>query len=276
MIKDRILNKIKSIRHSYAHLPHYFFKRNSPESVYFYTFHKCASTLFSDYVLKNVTDLHNMDYALQLYTGKRNPEKKLNFRKNGFIYGPIRISAGVQGPEGETLVKPATEHDFIRDKVALFFIRDPRDILVSSYYSFGFTHDLSQVQTIREIQEEKRKGIREMTLDEYVVDAADHQIDFFRTLYDLSITCERSVILRYEDMINDFDGFAEQLRRYVAIDADAMQNIYQRSRPREAEDSTSHRRSGQVEGFRAKLEEGTIQAVNKKLANTLALFGYKA
>jgi Tat protein secretion system quality control protein TatD with DNase activity len=182
----------------------------------------------------------------------------------------------VQGPEGGALVKPTTEHDFIRNKIAIFFIRDPRDILVSSYYSFGFTHGLSQVQSIREIQEKKRRGIREMTLDEYVLDAAEHQIDFFRTLYDLSNACERSVILRYEDMINDFDGFAEQLRRYVAIDTDAMQDIYQRSRPREAKDKASHRRSGQVEGFREKLEEGTIQAVKKKLANTLALFGYKA
>jgi hypothetical protein len=86
MIKDVFLNKIRSIRHSYAHLPHYFFKRNSPESVYFYTFHKCAITLFSDYELKNVSGLYNMDYAVQLYTGRRSAEKKLNFKKMGLFW----------------------------------------------------------------------------------------------------------------------------------------------------------------------------------------------
>lgn len=227
-------------------------------------------------MLKNATGLFHMDYEAQIYSGRRSSEKKLNFRTNGFIYGPIRISAGVQGPVGELLVKPTTEHEFIRDKIAIFFIRDPRDILVSSYYSFGFTHGLSKVNAIRERQEAARGSIREMTLDEYVLDSVDKQINHFRILYDLSSTCERSVVLRYEDMINDFDGFSEQLRRYVSFDAATIQEIYQRSRPRKTEDATSHRRSGQVGGFREKLEESTIKAVNKKLADTLALFGYKA
>ena len=136
MIKDRILNNINGIRHSYLHLYHYVFNKNNPKSVYFYTFHKCASTLFNGYVLKNAVGLYNMDYASQIYSGERSSEEKLNFNRNGFIYGPIRISAGVQGPVGEMLVKPTTQHDFVRDKIALFLIRDPRDILVSSYYSF--------------------------------------------------------------------------------------------------------------------------------------------
>lgn len=275
MKKNRVINKMKSIRHSFAYIPHSVFNRNPPESVYFYTFHKCASALFGNYVLKHVNGLYHVDYAAQIYSGKRSSEKKLNFRENGFIYGPIRISAGVEGPVGEMLVKPTTKHDFIRDKIAIFFIRDPRDILVSYYYSVGFTHRFSKVKVLREEQEVERARIREMTLDEYVLNSADKQIEYFRILYDLSNTCKRSVVLRYEDMINDFDGFAEQLSRYVSIDAAALRVVCERSRPRKKEDTTSHRRSGQVEGFREKLEETTIKAVNKKLADTLALFGYK-
>src|SRR3954467_281701 len=40
-----------------------------PESVYFYTLHKCASGLFSDYVLKNARGLRLIDYADQFYNG---------------------------------------------------------------------------------------------------------------------------------------------------------------------------------------------------------------
>ncbi len=226
-------------------------------------------------VLKNVNGLHSIDYADQIYYGRRKPEKKLVFKKKGFIYGPIRISADEQSPVGKMLVKPTIEHDFIRDKIAMFFVRDPRDILVSSYFSFGFTHGLSRVNEIRDRQEDNRRSIREKTLDEYVLESVEKQIDLFKILYDLSSTCERSVILRYEDMINNFDGFVEQFIRYIPLEDAVIQGIYQRSRPKKIEDTTSHRRSGQVQGFRDKLEENTIEAINKKLAGTLALFGYK-
>nr|VFJ62240.1 MAG: hypothetical protein BECKDK2373C_GA0170839_10958 [Candidatus Kentron sp. DK] len=267
---------MKNIRHSYTYIRRCMSNRALPESVYFYTFHKCASTLFSRYVLKNVDGLYNMDYASQISSGNRVWQKKLTFEERGFIYGPIRISANETTPVGKMLVKPTIGHDFIRDKVALFLVRDPRDILISSYYSFGFTHGLSRVVELRKRQENRRKRICKQTLDEYVLQAAENQIKFFGILYDLSNACERSVILKYEDMVDDFDTFTEQLRRYVFIKDSVIHGIYERSRPRKIEDLTSHRRSGQVQGFRHKLEEGTIDALSRKLADTLSLFGYKA
>ncbi|MEO0533260.1 MAG: sulfotransferase domain-containing protein [Cyanobacteria bacterium P01_A01_bin.123] len=203
-------------------------------------------------------------------------QRKLTFTKRGVIYGPIRISADETDPVGKVLVKPTTDHGFIRDKIALFFVRDPRDILVSSYYSFGFTHGLSRVDEIRERQEARRKIIREQTLDEYVLQSVENQINLFSILYDLSNACERSVILKYEDMINDFDTFVKQLLRYVSLSDGIIQGCYERSRPKMTEDKTSHRRSGHVQGFRHKLEEDTIETLNRKLADTLTLFGYKA
>ena len=266
---------ISSIRNANSYIRHNVFSRFLPESVYFYTFHKCASTLFSSYVLKNIDGLHNVDYASQIYSGRRNTQRTITFRKRGFIYGPIRISADETGPVGRILVKPTIDHAFIRDKTGLFFVRDPRDILVSSYYSFGFTHGLSRVEEISERQQAVRRIIREQTLDEYVLRSAETQIRFFSILYDLSNVCKRSVILRYEDMIDDFDMFAEQLLRYVRLGGDVIQRIYEKSRPKKTEDTTSHRRSGRVEGFRHKLDEDTINILNKKLADTLSLFGYR-
>lgn len=276
MKRRRNLQWIKSIRHSPSYIRSSIFNSTLPESVYFYTFHKCASTLFSGYVLKNIDGLHNIDYASQIFSGKRNAQKKLTFKKRGFIYGPIRISADETGPVGRMLVKPTINHSFIRDKIAIFLVRDPRDILVSSYYSFGFTHALSMVDEIRDMQEAKRRMIREQTIDEYVLQEVENQIKFFNILYNLSIACDRSVILRYEDMIDSFNSFAEQLLRYVSLRYDVIQSIYKKSRPQKTEDITSHRRSGQVQGFRHKLEEHTIEALNEKLADTLTLFGYNA
>ncbi|MEL6603251.1 MAG: hypothetical protein AAFP20_08500 [Cyanobacteria bacterium J06614_10] len=231
--------------------------------------------MFSNYVLKNISGLYNVDYANQIYTGRRRVGKKLIFKEKGYIYGPIRISANDGVPESRMLIAPTTEHDFIEDKVALFFVRDPRDILVSSYYSFGSTHGFSCVPEIREMQQKRREEIQKKTLDEFALSAVDRQIELFKKLHNLSNVCKRGIILKYEDMVDNFDIFSERLRRYVAIEDDVIRELYCRSRPKQIEDKSSHRRSGQVQGFRTKLKTVTIENLNMRLEDTLALFGYE-
>jgi len=109
------------------------------------------------------------------------------------------------------LIAPVTENEFIRGKTAIFFIRDPRDILVSSFYSFGFTHCLSPVKEIRERQEADRKNIQTLSLDEYVIKNMDNSLKNFETIDRLSTSCEHCIILKYEDMIENFDHFSSQI-----------------------------------------------------------------
>ncbi len=61
-------------------------------------------------------------------------------------------------------------------------IRDPRDILVSSYYSFGFSHGFSSVQKIKDIQKERRIIIQSKTIDEYALENSDRILTNFNTL----------------------------------------------------------------------------------------------
>ena len=272
--------KIKSrVKNAYAYIKyinHCYSNKDLPESVYFYTFHKCASTLFTSYILKNINGLYNVDYSFEIYSGRRRPDKKLMFRKKGIIYGPIRLSDNKMKTVGKAILIPTTKHEFIQDKIAIFMIRDPRDILVSEYYSFGFSHGFSPVKEIKESQETKRENIHTKSLDEYVLESATKQAKHFESLYEISNVCERSIILKYEEMINDFEHFIEKLRKFIALEDNVVREIYQRSRPRENEDTSSHRRSGQVGNFRNKLKEGTVKDLNKSLAETLALFGYEA
>ena len=81
-------------------------RKDSYESVYFYTFAKCASTLFSSYVLKNIEGLRHVDYANQIYHGR--DLKRVVFEEKGFIYGPIRIFYRPAAPVYKKLVKPAS------------------------------------------------------------------------------------------------------------------------------------------------------------------------
>src|SRR5947209_5962028 len=133
-----------------------------PESVYVYTLHKCASGLFSDYLLKNVRRLRLIDYADQLYNAA--PLEAVTFEERGFVYGPIRLSTGPPSLMYSQLIEPVSKTEFVRDKRAMFVIRDPRDILVSAYYSFGYSHGFSEVKEIREQQQRLRELIRGKTI----------------------------------------------------------------------------------------------------------------
>ncbi len=244
------------------------------ESVFFYTFHKCASTLFSTYVLKNFRGLTHIDYASLIYSGEALEE--VIFQETGYIYGPIRLSVDVLSPVYARLVAPVSQPDFIKNKVAIFFIRDPRDILISFYYSFGYTHGFSPVPEISEQEINLRHHIQALTLDDYALSAVDGIVQNFNKLDSLSKACERSIILRYEDLVDDFENFIRTLTTIVSLDQHVVTEIYQRSRPALKEDNSSHRRSGKVGGFRDKLKKETIDLLNKRLEPTLAAFRYDA
>lgn len=266
--------KAPNILYFFYYIWQRFAKRDAPESIYFFTFHKCASSLFSDYVLKNIKGLRHIDYMHQIYHGKRNANKKLIFKKRGYIYGPVRLSQPTDS-DSKIIISSTTEPEFIRDKIGIFLVRDPRDIIVSSYYSFGYSHNLSRVKEIRERQIADRNLIQNKSLDEYALDSADVQAKYFEILGHIAMACERSVILKYEDMINDFELFISQLCRYVTLDKKVIKEIYQRTRPKQEEDQLSHRRSGKTGDFRTKLKKETIESLNKRLEKTLSSFGYE-
>lgn len=267
-----VRRRVKRPVATFAESLKWLFKTSTGDSAYFYTFHKCASSLFSGYVLKNIEGLRHVDYARQIYQGKS--AKRLEFKETGHVYGPIRISVDRMSPVYESLVRPVSDEEFVKDKIAIFLVRDPRDILVSAYYSFGYTHGLSRVKEIRARQTTIRKDIQARTVDEYALDSADVIQRNFETVYKLSRVCERSSILRYEAMISDFDEFADQLTRYVNINRNVVRQIYERSRPKNKIDTSSHRRSGKPGGFRNALKEDTVDALNKKFEDTLERFHY--
>jgi hypothetical protein len=242
------------------------------ESVFFYTFHKCASTLFSGYILKNVTGLWNIDYAKMIYRGKM--PNRICFKRSGYVYGPIRLSVKTDTPLYEKFIKQVNTYEFVRDKLAIFLIRDPRDILVSQYYSFGFSHSLSPDTKTQNRQRSQRAKIQAMTLEEYVVNEAPSIKRYFNIAYELSKSCKRGVILKYEDMIDNYEQFSRDLSQVLKISNKVKDQIFLRTRPKAAEDISSHRRSGRPGQFRSRLNQKIIKRLNMILNPTLNLFNY--
>jgi hypothetical protein len=246
---------------------------NQPESVYFYTLHKCASSLFSGYVLSNIDGLRHVNYARQIYRGRS--VGRLTFKKTGHVYGPIRLSADRASPVYRLLVEPASNLAFIEDKIAIFLVRDPRDILVSSYYSFGYTHGFSAVAEIQARQMALRNQIQAKTIDSYALDSADAILQNLEAIDKLSRGCERSIVIKYEDLINRFEYFIHQLTLYLNFNNSVRKQIFERSRPKQNENTSSHRRSGLPGGFRNKLNDETITSLNTKFKGVLRRFEYE-
>ena len=247
-------------------------RKSRYESCFFYTFHKCASTLFSSFLLKNIVGLRHVDYAKQIYLGESFGD--IQFDRTGFVYGPIRISSGPKAPVFELLVEPTCGSEFIRDKIALFLIRDPRDILVSAYYSFGFTHGLSKSEKIRELQLQDRNKIQTKTLDEYALKTACNILQHYETVDRLTNVCNRSIVLKYEDMIYNWDLFVNDLTKYITIKEPTLAQLFEASRPRDKENIRNHRRSGRPYGFKSKFKEETLISLNEIFKNTLSKFHY--
>ena len=242
------------------------------ESVYFYTFHKCASSFFASYVLKNAIGLWHVDYAAAFRSSPK--EINVNFKGTGYLYGPIRLSVDPSTRVWENLVSPLSKPEFICDKTAVFLVRDPRDILVSGYYSYGFTHSYSPIFLAQKKQKELKNKIRNMGIDQYALTTVEEikkHFDMVETLHD---SCERSVILRYEDMISHFDTFINELKKYIRLSESTIKKMYEDSRPKQKVDNCSHRRSGKHGQFRKDLQKDTIQILNQKLENILIQYQY--
>lgn len=247
-------------------------KKNVPESVFFYTFHKCASSLFAGYILKNIRNLHHVDYASRIYLGTM--KRKPVFHANGFIYGPLRLSLRHDSLEYGDLVEITSDPAFVHSRTTIFFIRDPRDILVSRYFSFGYNHSLSPVRETREIQATIKRNIQNMSIDQYCIAEAQILVDGFKKLQTLHENSRNSVILKYEDMIYNWDTFSEGLTKHLDINKRVLANIYSRTRPVEKENLSAHRRNGRAGSFRDKLQNNTKKHLNTTFTNVLKQYEY--
>ena len=274
-VKNIIKRSVQYIKQLIINIRSYLSWRlgsNSSDTVYFYTFHRCSSHFFSKYVLKNINGLHNIDYAKKIYRGKKIDH--IVFDNKGVIYGPIRLSAPPTSKEYTCLVQPLSDLHFIQNKLAIFLIRDPRDIVVSSYYSFAQTHGLSPDNEIRKKQKQHRKKLQLQTIDEYVLESAPIVQSHFVMLDTISNAFGESVIIKYEDMIDNWDYFISGLTKFINIKQTILNEIYKQSRPLENEDNKSHRRSGRPNAFKDKLKIETVNSLNITFKDTLEKYNY--
>lgn len=239
-------------------------------SVIFVSVHKCATSLFQRLVIPNVKGLTPIPYEKLIY--QNHLVRKIVCRDFGYIYGVCRIHEDGH-PLHKITSKVLMEQNRTKKDI-IILIRDPRDILVSMYYSFGFTHTLSPNKKIRRCQIERRERIRQLGLDKYVQEVGPRlkaQFDFLSCVLG---NTESVKLLKYEDMLHNYDSFYDQLAEVLALNSDIKEMLYVQSRPRTTEEPAQHKRSGSPGSYKTKLCRDSISQINNIFKDTLPLFGY--
>lgn len=231
------------------------------QSVFFVTFHKTASSFFAKNILPHTRHLVFRNYAGQIFS---NETPNIRFKERGYLYGPIRLSVE-SGSVYKNVVKPLLEQGWLEKQPVIFFLRDPRDILVSYYYSQAYSHPLSSNQSIAEGQLKNRKKILDMGIDAWVLWYADYLNNYFQFVFAIKNKNKNSTILTYEELIFNPEQLWKKLTGILKLDSSLKNKLLLETRPVETKDHNKHRRDGEPGNFSKYLKNETVRTLNDKL-----------
>jgi len=163
----------------------------------------------------------------------------------------------------------------------LFQLRDPRDVLVSEYYSIGWRHS---VEGWSQEDLDRRTLIQSLSVDEYVLREPEISkyplLGRFEPLMKLEPGSFEFV--KYETMVTDFPQWLRGCMQVLDIDPSSSANTefvaslaeQYRDEFRAEESESAHKRNVTPGDHRNKLTPETIEALNQRFAAVLGAFDY--
>jgi len=156
-------------------------------------------------------------------------------------------------------------------------VRDPRDALVSEYFSYGgryLSHKLPEKN-----QEEfvgRSSATAHLDIDQYVVAAAPGYLEKL-VMYRDHLDFDRILLRRYEDIFFDKHGLLVDLfgHFHIPVPANVLADVAAANDVRpESEDPTKHVRKGTPGDHREKLKPATIETLNSMFREIGPSYGY--
>ncbi len=188
--------------------------------------------------------------------------------------GPGRIYFGFRHLP-DFLLEPRID---LYGKRAVLLVRDPRDALVSAYFSFGGKH-ISHKLPEKNKEEFLARYMKtaDLDIDQYVLQSArNHRNKLIK--YKESLDFDKVLLRRYEDIYFDKRKFLEEIFDHfeIEISGDIIQRVATANDERPAEeDITKHIRKGTPGDHREKLRPETITALNNLFREISGWYGYQ-
>ncbi|MGK7931882.1 MAG: sulfotransferase domain-containing protein [Microcystaceae cyanobacterium] len=165
-------------------------------------------------------------------------------------------------------------------------VRDPRDILVSQYFSSGWIHPDAKWN---EQQKQIRGEVKSMSIDEYVLNASVELSSFgkkpladrYEPMLQLTSLSNRTVlIVKYEDMVVNFKSWLSQVIKPFQFNPVLERILIERLfykykkefKPRK--EKLTHKRKMLPGDHREKLKPETIEKLNNIFQDVLIKFNY--
>lgn len=159
-------------------------------------------------------------------------------------------------------------------------LRDPRDVLVSSYFSVAFSHVAPGKESGKRKEFfEMRARAQASAIDEYVLAESDRTLaNYERYKRLLTERYPGAYVTQYEHMTADFAGWLKALLEYCELDVPVslftkLVQEHDAKRPRQ-ENVQQHTRKGRPGDYLEKLQPVTITQLNHKFAAILDAYGY--
>ena len=188
------------------------------------------------------------------------------FKPKGYVYSVFGAMVGVENLAAYKII---------------LVVRDPRDVLVSGYFSKVFSHPLPSSESDKRARfEENRRQAQAETIDEYVLENSEKIYDIYTNYIQHLLQKNTQVyVCRYEEMINDFEGWLTGLLDYaeLKITPELKQKFimeHQAKTPKK-EDYNQHLRKGKAGDYKTKLQPETIDNLNIKFKEILYYFDYQ-
>lgn len=163
----------------------------------------------------------------------------------------------------------------------ILMIRDPRDVLVSEYYSYAFSHSEPSKLGNKYIDFMKmRQKARDVTIDEYVVSESDRlYVNYERYITLLLDRYAHVFVTKYEEMTSDFDAWLKKILEYCELEVgdelfECLLNEASSLKPKQ-EDVHQHVRKGMPGDYKEKLKRKTIDRLDAKFLPMLKRLDYE-
>jgi hypothetical protein len=206
-------------------------------------------------------------FAIGLPDANMPPETSAIFVPHGYCYGGFRY------------LPRRFEIPILADAKPILLVRDPRDMLVSHYYSMRDSHP-EPGNALKSVNSRMtmRDWARSLEIDDYVHKAAE-TFRRFLTNYRTILCADYSTkIFRYEDVIyrkaewveGIADHFGFEMTPAVAAEIAGKQDIIP-----EKESTSQHVRQVHPGNFKQKLRPDTVAQLDEYFAEEMVFFGYE-
>lgn len=237
-----------------------------------FSIHKCGSSLMNKMIKEvcNIEKIPYLDIPTPMFENGLGPSWQkddgiLKFIKDGYIYLGYRNLPPVFKDKIDFSNSPS-----------VLLIRDPRDALVSQYFSLrpGGSHKLPKIGAKEFV--EKRKDVIGMNINEYVINKASLSKQKFID-YKNIVNKGNVKVFYYEDIFFNKQEFLQKIFEHFNIIVET-QNINLVAKKNDIipleEDKSKHIRKGFPGDHRDKLTKDTIDKLNLIFSDVAEFYGY--